>query len=68
MLAVRLWWIGRLTCPQCLNAFPKLVSASDWKLNNYNNPTQYAWQAGVQSLVSFIDQTGRSAAGGWAET
>jgi hypothetical protein len=45
---IPLFDVGRSTCPQCLNVFPKLISASDWKLNSYNNPTKYAWQAGVR--------------------
>jgi hypothetical protein len=37
-------------------------------MNDLNNPTYFAWQAGVRcSLVFYIDQTGRSAANGPAE-
>jgi hypothetical protein len=46
--------VERSTCPQCLDTFPKLISAADWHLNNYINPTYYAWQAGVQcSFTAF---------------
>jgi hypothetical protein len=61
--------VGRSTCPKCLDAFPKLISASDRYLNIYINPTHYAWQTGVRcSSASVFDQTGRFTASGWADT
>jgi hypothetical protein len=69
MLTVRLRWVGRSTCPQCLDDGVSRIQPFDLYIDVNTNQMHYAWQAGVRrSLVSFSIILATLAARSWIDT